>query len=442
LSGQFVKTHGIAANFIREREDEAPNLGRTFRDGGYQCALIGKAHLPAKWVREGFEYVRLSDLADASVDDPRTCHYFNDLVEAGLADDYDQGTLMPGHPGCGMRSFISRLPEEYSLEAWTGREARGFLARRDRERPFFLKVSFQRPHDPYAPPAARAHEYAPEALSLPDNADDFLRYRLKGKPKAQQQYAAGELGVGYPFRPRDAEDLKLQMARHFTLITMIDEAIGGILADLKAAGDLDNTLIVYVADHGDFAGEHGMMLKNLGIYESIHNIPLIIAGPGVPAGQVRDAFFESVDFFPTLCELTGLTADPAVDGVSRVPELEGAAPRLEQTVCEWLSTRGDGDEVHAVRAERYRYVVYDNAPVDGELYDHRTDPGEMVNLFHDPDCQDVVRHFQQVVEAYRKGAVRRQTPADDACLAKQYLSSPTLQLHQGGACWSELVSRV
>jgi arylsulfatase A-like enzyme len=317
LTGQYVKTHGVSGNHMRElAERPAANLAQQFREAGYETGFVGKAHLPAAWMEDGFSFIRYCDLIDADPEDPRSCHYFNDLVEAGLGDAYDHGKRLPGQTGHGMEAFVSEIPDRLSLETWTGDQALAFLRQRDRERPFFLKVSFQRPHDPYAPPPECADWYDPGQLSLPDNAGDFLERRLAGKPAFQQTYAAtGERG-GYPFRPRDAADLRVQLAGYYTLVTMIDREIGRIVAELEAAGELDDTLIIYVADHGDFAGEHGLMLKNLGIYEAIHRIPWIMAGPGLAAGKTSDALIESVDFYPTLAEAAGLPVPDAVEGRS------------------------------------------------------------------------------------------------------------------------------
>lgn len=124
------------------------------------------------------------------------------------------------------------------------------------------------------------------------------------------------------------------MARHFTLITMIDAQIGRILTHLDRTGEREQTVIVYVADHGDFAGEHGLVLKNLGIYESIHRIPFLIAGPGVPVGEIRQAIVESVDLAPTLADLAGLDGWAPSDGHSLVPLLHDAERSLrDHTVC-------------------------------------------------------------------------------------------------------------
>ena len=436
LSGQYVHTHGISGNFVRGVESDAPNLGRLFRKNGYETALIGKAHLPAQWVGASFEYVRFSDLCDATPDDPTTCHYFQDLVEAGLADLYDQGRHHPGDPGYGDRAFVSLLPEEYSLEAWTGRKAVEFLEQRDRERPFFLKVSFQRPHDPYAPPVERMGDYDPEALSLPDNACDYLDRKFSGKPKFQQEYVRQEKGMGYPFRSQSVAELKEQMAAHFTLITMIDDAVGEVLRAVEEQGQLDNTVIVYTADHGDFAGEHGLMLKNFGIYESIHRIPFLVAGSGVPS-RTSDALIESVDLYPTMAALAGLECEPEVDGTSRVPEILTGVGGLESTVCEW-EFMAPQSKVFAIRDSRYRFVWYADSLEDGELYDHEEDPGEMTNRFADPDLAEIREKFLKQIDQFRtEGRVVHGWNDDSGCVAL-VKNSPTRRLQAGVTKWSKI----
>lgn len=440
LSGQYVKTHGISGNVVHDQMTvSGPNLGRLFKQNGYETALVGKAHMPLQWIQDGFETIRLSDLCDADWDDPTTCHYFKDLVEAGLADQYDQGLLSPDHPGYRKGSFVSDLPEEYSLEAWAGRKAVEFLQQRDPDKPFFLKVSFQRPHDPYAPPANRMNEYDPQSLHLPDNVNDYLENRFAGKPQFQQDYVNAGTG-GYPYRSDNEGELRRTMAAYFTLITMIDESIGKVLAEIDAQGELDNTIIAYVADHGDFAGEHGLMLKNLGIYESVHRIPFLLAGPGVPQGKVRDSIVEGVDFYPMLAGLAGLACEPEIDGLSQRDVIESDENGRPYAICEWefLSPQSI---VYAVRDDRFRYVRYEENPGDGELYDLCNDPGELRNLFHDSTYQSQQTQMAEVLNQYLCGGVQRICRfVEDHEKTLESTHFPTGRLHKCGAKWSGLVS--
>jgi arylsulfatase A-like enzyme len=407
-----------------------------FRKQGYQTAFIGKAHLPLSWVKEGFEYIRLCDLCDADLNDPRSCHYFNDLVEAGLADSYDQGVLPPEHRGYKASSFISNLPEAYSPESWTGREACKLFDQLDADRPFFAQISFLRPHDPYAPPPERADEYKLTEIKLPSGSEDYLQRMFEGKPAFQQAYVRQPKGVGYPRRSKDADDLKLQMSRYFTLINMIDDAVGDMLASLEAKGLLDNTIVVYNTDHGDFAGEHGLVLKNLGIYESIHRIPWIMAGPGIPAGKVHDGMIESVDLYPTLAELAGIVPEEGLDGVSRVDDFKTGKGK-DFVIAEFDFYSEPQTRVHAIRDRRFRLVVYDDAPADGELYDLTDDPGELNNRFNDPVLQKEKERLSALISNYRKGSRRIHTPQDDMALWPMLKDTPTWRIHKEAGRWSE-----
>ncbi len=437
LTGQYVKTHGVTGNFIRDLRHAAPNLGRLFGEHGYQTALIGKAHLPYEWIEQGFEHIRLSDLCDALSDDPSSCHYFSDLIDGGLADLYDQGGKRPGDPGYGYRSFVSELPEGFSLEAWTGRKAVEFLEQCDEENPFFLKVSFQRPHDPYSPPASRVADYDPLALQLPENACDYLEREFEGKPKFQQEHIKNNSGCGYPFAARDEKDLRVQMAAYFTLITMMDDAIGEILHTLEEKGELDNTIIVYTTDHGDFAGEHGLMLKNMGVYESIHRIPFLLAGPGVAARGESGAMIESVDFYPTIAALAGIDPENGVEGTSRLSEANGGNGGVESTVCEYEFIPPQS-RVQTLRTAQYRLVTYNEMPDDGELYDCEADPGELNNLFHMPEYAAILEELKGRLDAFCRDLRRVHGWGEDAAAIEAVQGDATIRIHQGGEKWSEV----
>jgi choline-sulfatase/uncharacterized sulfatase len=127
-------------------------------------------------------------------------------------------------------------------------------------------MSFQRPHAPIAPAKEHFDMYDPQDIVLPDNAFDFLENRFAGKPKFIQEKVAKS---SYPLADPNPDRLKRVIASYYALITVIDMEIGRVLDKLQEMGELDNTVIVYVADHGDFAGEHGLFHKNLGIYDSI-----------------------------------------------------------------------------------------------------------------------------------------------------------------------------
>lgn len=437
LTGQTVSHHQISGNAIFDADVEAErNLAKVFRDAGYQTALIGKGHLPRRWMEEGFAHRRYCDLADAEPDDPRSCHYFDHLVRHGLADAYDHGKLTPDRPGSRMEAFVSELPLAHSLEVWTGDQTLSFLENREKQKPFFVQMSFERPHDPYAPSPERADLYHAPDLPLPGNSGDYLSRRLEGKPAFQQEYAQGESGSGYPYRPRDASDLQMQLAHYYALISMIDEQIGRVIDFLEASGELENTIIVYHADHGDFAGEHGFMLKNLGLYEAIHRIPFILFYPGCPAGTQVDGMVASVDLFSTLCYLAGVNEPTGGDG--NVIVGEGATFR-DYIVCEWDFISEPQERVFAVRDEGYRLVYYPQRPDDGELYDCKSDPGEERNLYSDPkETKNRLRLLMLILNQVSNYKRRYGMPEHWASLRRDQ-HALTNQIHKQGRRWSSLV---
>jgi len=435
ITGQYPHTHRHLGNTLYDYPERNPNtLAALARRNGYQTALIGKAHLIRAWDQEGFEYIRYCDLCDADRDDPLSHHYFRYLYERGLADLYDQGTLPPDHPGKRTHWFISQIPHEHSLEVWTGNETLKFLRERDRRRPFFLQMSFQRPHAPLSPSPERAHMYHPAEIDIPSNARDLFQRAFATKPAFQREHIARR-GT-YPYVPADEEELRLQLTHYYALVTIIDEQIGRVLEHLGEEGELENTVIVYVSDHGDFAGEHGLMQKNFGIYESIHRIPFILVYPGCPAGREVSELVESVDLYPTLCQLMDLEVPEGVEGKSLIPVIEEGAAGKDAAICEWAWTR-PRPMIHAIRTQEFRLVYYGSG-LEGELYERRTDPDELVNLYNHPDYLRVrlrllERMFDQVMNYQKKTDAaydRRESYRTRNCF--------TRLLHKGMKKWSDL----
>lgn len=434
-TGQYVHTHGITGNNVYDyNETSPPNVAEHFRHHGYQTAIVGKAHLPKNWIDSGFEHQRLADLADAAPDDPLSIDYFAYLTKEGLANNYDLGTLYPPHPGASMSGFISALPFEQSTEHWTGNESLHFLQHhRDAQRPFFLKMSFQRPHDPYAPSAEQADLYDPASLAIPRSAAEFFDRKFEGKPEYQKKYIEQESAKGYPYRPSDPDDLRQQLAYYYTLVTVIDNEIGRVIDYLKATGEYENTIITYHADHGDFAGQHGLMLKNLGTYESIHRIPWILRYPRGPKGHICDELVESVDLFPTLCESAGLPIPELLDGCSLLPVSEGDASGKEQVCSEWDFPASGMKSVFSIRTRTHRLVFYPELTTDGELYDHRVDPEEIHNRYKD---DGYTRERLSLTEKLLKHVSRfkRNLNFDRGTSP----NGPTAQIHKLGHRWSDV----
>lgn len=382
VTGQYPHTHGYLGNNNFEENQRNPDtLGAVLRRYGYQTALIGKGHMIARWDEEAYEHIRYCDLCDADRNDLTRHHYFKYLLDHGLADRYEDGTLPPDHEASRKGCAIADLPYEHSIEHWTGEESLSFLRTRDRRRPFFLHMSFERPHPNWCPSADHAGMYDPADIQLGPDYVDWWENRWAGRPEFIRRLIHNRMSR------YTAADFKRVLAYHFALVTVIDMEMGRVVDYLRETGDLDRTIVVYVADHGDFAGDHGVCDKNLGIYESIHRIPFLLSFPGGPRGEVRDEIVESVDLLPTLCELAETPLPPSLDGRSLVPLLEKGRWAKHEALCEW-DFPAPQRFVTALRTERYRLVFYSHA-LGGELYDHADDPYEMHNRWDDPAYQQV-----------------------------------------------------
>ncbi|NQU45225.1 sulfatase-like hydrolase/transferase [bacterium] len=435
MVGQYLHTHGLFGNYHAEFPAENPDtLATVFRRYGYQTGLFGKSHMIRKWDEDGFEVIRYTDLCDCKVGDPTTTHYFKCLEERGLADFYEEGSIKPGMEYTIDGSGPARLPYEHSIEHYTGEETLKFLESRDVSRPFFVHMTFQRPHAPIAPAPEFFDMYDPEEMVLPDNAFDYFENRFAGKPKFMVDRLKN--GCGYPLADPNPDRLKRVLASYYALISCIDKEIGRVLDKLEKDGELENTVIVFTADHGDFAGEHGLFHKNFGIYESIQRVPFLLSWPGGPKGQHSDVFVESVDLYPTLCEICDVPMSGVREGRS-IPEMlqDDSDPR-EAVYCEWTwgSPRG---KVSAIRTRDYRLVFYQGSD-ESELYDLRQDPGETRNVWHDEEYRQARLELTEQVFRFTLGYRTKSDFQDDRTLHLRDQYSPRELVHKGRRYWSRL----
>jgi len=173
-----------------------------------------------------------------------------------------------------------------------------------------------------------------------------------------------------------ADDLARQAIQaYYASITFVDEQIGRVLDALRRTGLDKNTIVIFTSDHGYHRGEHGHYQKTT-LFENADRVPLVIATPSMKtAGQKTASPAEMLDFYPTLATLCDLPAPHYLSGVSLQPVLEDvrAMPRKSA-----LTQYANG---YSIRTGRYRYTEGGSEGSDGaELYDHQTDPQEMVNL--------------------------------------------------------------
>lgn len=384
LSGQHVHNHGYYG--LGGPTPRLPNLLGRLREAGYRTAAIGKIHCPDNWVESVSDRFLEAYFGERS-------DYAEYLAGVGLLNDRDDDVLQEwdaiGGGGQGLDARASRLPFEHCVEAWAARESIRFIDACG-EHPFFVHCSLPRPHECYTPSEPYWSMYDEAAITLPPNAD----YDLRDKPphfvqvRRWQEAPDSRMWI---FEPRTYEAGRRRVLHGYLgCVSQVDAAVGMLLDHLDQRGLAGNTIMVYSSDHGDFAGEHGIIEKAPGICaDAITRIPSLWRFPGHFApGHLTDQLTESVDLAPTLLRLAGLPAMPTADGKDLGGLLTGGhEPLREVAVTEnpWSKS---------IRTDRWRYVHYPEGLFPGqdvgELYDLQTDPWEMQNLYHQTEHRDRV----------------------------------------------------
>lgn len=305
-------------------------------------------------------------------------HY---LYERGLLDAFVQDTEPRKERLPVWYTAPSVLPDEAYHDRFIGRAARAMLERWRSEEPWFLCVSFVGPHDPWDAPASVLARYAQRTYDPPPPD------AMTGKPDYVRQRQWRQSG-------QMTADALMEVKRHYAAnITVIDEEIGQIVSLLKTRGALDNTVIVFTADHGEMLGDHGLFQKSI-MYEGALRVPLFITLSGQQEGRTSSALAELVDLFPTFLELAGIEYERGVlDGRSLCPQLEGVEKShkpLQFSHLERSRMVFDG-----------RYKLIDHANVGQELYDLAQDPLELENRV-DVSPQIVRRLAGALQDCYRQ----------------------------------------
>jgi arylsulfatase A-like enzyme len=194
-----------------------------------------------------------------------------------------------------------------------------------------------------------------------------------------------------PRRPQDM-DIRSIRAAYYAMIELIDTHVGRLLDALAATGQRENTLVIFMSDHGETLGDHGLLQKGCRFYEGLVRVPLIFSQPGtLPQGVIHDALVELTDLAPTLLDLAGVPDAPNMDGRSLLPLLRGEQTTHRDSVrTEYYRTLNPADfpGFHGsygtmIRTARHKLVVYHGHAL-GELFDLELDPGEFTNLWADP----------------------------------------------------------
>ena len=414
--------------------DDRRFLPRALAAAGYRTASIGKMHLVpqaaepevldralagADGAYYGFQEVDLVNGHGSHCFGNRYTDWLRERVP-----DLEERQAQRAPYEKGVNCWRWNLPEEVHSSHYIAEQAVDFLGSAS-DAPFFLQVSFPDPHYPFTVPEPWAGLYCPADMPppIPPVAESLDMPELHERVFHGPQTPATDGGrprdrvIGTPphnYATYDEDDWRQVKAIYYGMVSLVDHSIGRILDAVDRAGMNDNTIIVFVSDHGDYLGDHGMYGKGLP-YDSALRTPLIYRGPGVGAGQTISSVESTLDIAPTLLDYAGVTEPEGVQGCSLRQRLSGAdGPSRDVALVE------NDDDFAALRMRtlitpRWRLTYYLSQDW-GELIDRERDPAEMRNLWHDPAQAEVKQRLLiQLLEELAAGIDmrngRRQQPS-------------------------------
>lgn len=263
---------------------------------------------------------------------------------------------------------------EHSVQLFTD-AALEFVQAQSKEKPWLCYVAYNLPHDPRVAPQAWHDRTNASKPPLPAN---FL---------PQHPFNNGELTVRdeqLEAWPRTEDAVRQHLADYYAAIMFVDEQVGRLLDALEKSRQAENTIVVFSSDHGLAIGSHGLMGKQ-SLYEHSMKAPLLMAGPGIPAGKKSDALCYLLDIFPTLGDLAGIAAPQGSEGLSLKPVMAGAQSILRASL--FTSYK---DCQRAWRDERWKLIVYPQV-AKTQLFDLQSDPQEMQDLAGEAAHADKVK---------------------------------------------------
>ncbi|MBI3986790.1 MAG: sulfatase-like hydrolase/transferase [Lentisphaerae bacterium] len=394
FSGQYCHNHGYYG-LSGQNPRGLPTLLGHFRRAGYRTGAVGKIHCPEYWVEDDCDFFRETCGGCSIRSNPEYKAYLRDK---GLPEVDDHITLDEFGPR-GLQSCDARastLKYEDAQEGWIVRQTLGFIeqSRKD-NKPFIIQASLPRPHQCHTPSEPFWSMYNGRTLTLPANADRAPDLKAPHFRAMVESWRRRDWPLFEPKTFEAARARKLQ--GYLGSVSQVDHAVGELLDGLDRMGLAENTIVVYTADHGDYACEHGIMEKAPGICsDAITRIPSIWRWPGhFKAGIAAREIVEAVDLAPTLCAAAGLPPLLTADGKdlsSLLAGRRGEVHRIGVTENPWSKS---------VRKGPWRLVYYpremfakEHPDGFGELYNLEDDPWEMRNRFFEADAQPVVRELQ------------------------------------------------
>jgi arylsulfatase A-like enzyme len=412
MTGLYPRTLGILHNPDQSTVmDEVISLASVLKSNGYYTAAFGKRHLKGA-ADLGWDYHR-----GHSKDESPGNSYWEWIEQQGHLDafEHDWAAEFGGrYPTADLGTRLSKLPEDMTMEAFTAQETIKLIRRqKNSDKPFFCWSSFYRPHQPYNAQKRFLDMYdyskwgqgtvcgdaiwkPPTLHQSPDSLPPALKDWHEGKNKVWRLDKAAN----------DEQLFRFYIASYYALVTEIDSHIGAIMKALEEEGLLENTIVVYTSDHGDFVGRHGMVEKcaiGHNVFEDTLKVPLIISCPAqLKKGQVIDELVQMFDLYPTLLELAEIETPSTKHEIAATSLAAavrgGTSSKRPYIISENWSQATVITENHKLGMwlDPTEYAKqWDFRPFGDMLFDRKEDPDEIHNLIGDPKYAAVEKQLRK-----------------------------------------------
>lgn len=387
LTGRHCSDIEVWTNRCYLRSDE-PTFAHSVGAAGYQTVLAGRMHFMGPDQRHGFHERVIGDIG---------CYSGVASGKGNLTPELGPGSGQMGRAveiaGPGRTSY--QAYDEAVLEA--GAQWLAERARSEDDRPFLLTWGGVLPHCPFV---ARddLFEYYYERVDVPHIPEGYFE-NLHPAMKAWRELREVE--------HLSDEQIRRARAGYYGLVEHFDEVIGGLLRALEESGMADDTVVIYVSDHGESAGNNGLWWKSQ-FYEDGAGVPMIVAGPGMPEGETRSEIVSLLDVAPTLGDIAGGLELPRISGQSLLPVITGEATQWrDEAIAELIGI----DPAYAfpgrmIRRGPWKLIHYEgHEPL---LFNLDEDPNEFEDRAQDPTCRDIRGYLHdRVLQGWEPGEAAR-----------------------------------
>ena len=347
-------------------------ITKRLADVGYHCGLAGKLHIASAWSGE-----------ETRVDDGYRQFWYSHSPHQGIGtgNQYTDWLIQQGHD---LDDILQKKkdntygPYQPDIDArfhqttWCADRAIEFIEG-PQDGPWLMSVNPFDPHGPFDAPDSYRNRYNPSDLPVPLFQDTDL------ETQSRLKHYFNDKKVNPP-----GEQEQQNTASYYGMISLIDDNVGRMLEALEKSNQRDKTVVIFMSDHGEMLGDHGLTSKGSRFYEGLVRVPLIISWPSqFLQGHRATGLTALLDLAPTFADLAGCSLE-WTHGKSLLPILTGEHPGHQHhdfLRCE--AYKPESQCATMIRNDRYKLATYHNVD-HGELYDLHRDPNEFTNLWDDP----------------------------------------------------------